>query len=147
MQLFLGWLVDRRGPRRVGAFSAVVAGLGLGLTGTVRELCQVHVLFGGLVAVGAALVELSILTALTLAFDAARGGAVGPTWAGGEAGLFVLLPLPQWLTTQVGWRPLVWLIGLVGSHRSGTEDRDDLAPRVTRQPNPRVPRQAGQPPA
>ena len=112
VQLFLGWLVDRHGPKRVGALCAVVAGLGLGLTGTVRELWQVHVLFGGLVAVGAALVELSVLTTLTLAFDTGRGGAIGLTWAGGGAGMFVLLPLSQWLTTQMGWRPVFLLLGL-----------------------------------
>ena len=110
--LFLGWLVDRHGPRRLGAFCAVVAGLGLGLTGTVRELWQVHVLFGGLVAVGAALLELCILSALTLAFDIGRGKAVGLTWAAGGAGLLVLLPLSQWLTTRIGWRPVFWLLGL-----------------------------------
>lgn len=103
-QISLGWLIDRYGPRRMGVAGAVLASLGLLISGKVRVLGHLHLSFGVLVAVGAVLVEMSILTALTGKLAERRGTAVGITWAGGGAGMLLMLPLAQWLAGLVSWR-------------------------------------------
>lgn len=111
-QILLGSLVDRFGARRVGALGAAVTALGLGLSGGVTKLWQLYLLFGGLVAAGATFLELSILAALTQSFRARRGTAIGITWAGGGAGLVLLLPLSQVLVSAAGWRTAYRVLGL-----------------------------------
>lgn len=111
-QVVLGSLVDSFGTRRMGAVGAGVIAVGLGLSSRIMALWQLYLLFGGLVAIGATFLELSILTALTQHFSARRGTAIGITWAGGGAGLFVLLPLAQALVSAGGWRATYWILGL-----------------------------------
>jgi len=111
-QVLLGTLVDRFGARRVGALGAGITAVGLGLSGGVTMLWQLYLLFGGLVAIGATLLELSVLAALTRHFSVRRGTAIGITWAGGGAGLFLLLPLSQALVSEAGWRTTYRVLGL-----------------------------------
>lgn len=103
-QLLLGGFVDRYGPRRMGIFGAGLFAAGLGLSSNTQSLWHLYVSFGGLVAIGATFLELSILTVLTKHFNTRRGLAIGITWAGGGAGIFILLTLIQALVSNAGWR-------------------------------------------
>ncbi len=111
-QMLLGSLVDRFGARYVGVLGACLTALGLGLSGGITMLWQLYLLFGGLVAIGATLLELSILATLIRHLSARRGTATGITWAGGGAGLLVLLPLSQALVSEAGWRTTYRVLGL-----------------------------------
>lgn len=111
-QLLLGGLVDRYGPRRMGIFGAGLLIAGLGLSSDTHSLWHLYASFGGLVALGATFLELSILTALTKHFNGKRGLAIGLTWAGGGAGIFILLPLTQALVSSAGWRVGFSYLGL-----------------------------------
>jgi len=112
-QWLLGSLVDRFGARRMGALGAGLSAVGLGLSGNITALWQLYLLYGGLVALGTTFLQLSVLTVLTRSFTARRGTAIGITWAGGGAGLFILVPLTQLLVNMTGWRVTYNLLGLV----------------------------------
>lgn len=111
-QLLLGGLVDRYGSRRMGIFGAGLIAAGLGLSSNTQSLWHLYVSFGGLVALGATFLELSILAVLTQHFNSKRGLAIGLTWAGGGAGIFILLPLTQALVSSAGWRLGFFYLGL-----------------------------------
>lgn len=112
-QALLGSLVDRYGPRRIGAIGAGVISFAFFLTGQVDALWQLYLSFGVLAALGSSLLELSILSSLTKNFTERRGTAIGITWGGGGFGLFVLVLLTQLLVDNLGWRATYSILGLI----------------------------------
>lgn len=112
-QAFLGLLVDRYGPRRMGAIGAGVVSVAFFPTGQVDALWQLYLSFGVLVALGSSLLELSILSSLTENFTEHRGTAIGITWGGGGFRLFALVLLAQVLVDNLGWRATYSILGLI----------------------------------
>lgn len=112
-QAVLGNLVDRFGPRWMGALGASVLSASFYLIGRVSNLGQLYLLFGFCAAFGATLLELAVLTTLNRNFPGRRGMAVGITWGGGGFGIFVLAMLAQLLVERSGWRSAYAVLGLL----------------------------------
>ena len=112
-QALLGRLIDRLGPRRMGAVGIGATGVALVLISRITALWHLYLLFGGLAALGSSLLELSMLTTLTENFTGRRGAAMGITFGGGGLGVFVFLPLTQALVSEAGWRVAYGVLGLI----------------------------------
>lgn len=106
-----GSLSDRFGTRLVVLAGGLLLGLGLVLSSLAGTLWHLHVTFGGLVglAVGAFYAPLS--STATKWFTANRGLALGIVSAGIGLGVLLMSPLARWLTTLLGWRAAMALIG------------------------------------
>ena len=102
---FLGWLVDRYGPRPVQLFGASVLGVAYAMLAGMRSIAEFYVAMGSLVALGAAaLGPLSGNTAVANWFIRRRGRALGFSTAGISMGGVVFVPLTQWMIDRFGWR-------------------------------------------
>jgi len=112
-----GRLADRWGPRRVIALSIVILGVGTISTAFVRELWQMYVTAGILMAVGAGGAGLTAgSTVIARWFEARRGLAIGLAGAAISVGQLGIIPLATVLTIDQGWRTshLVLGLGLLG---------------------------------
>ena len=49
---FVGWLIDRVGPRKMALFGAIIVGLGYLLLYRMNSLWMLYLLFGGVIALG-----------------------------------------------------------------------------------------------
>ncbi|MGH7820788.1 MAG: MFS transporter, partial [Candidatus Binatia bacterium] len=115
----LGRIVDRRGPRPVQIFGAVMLGLGYLALAGIGSLWQYYACMGLLVAAGsAALGPVSSNTAVARWFVRRRGTALGISTAGISMGGVIFVPLTQFLIDRVGWRGaflgIAMLVVLVG---------------------------------
>lgn len=116
----IGWLSDRVGPRRLVATGAVLLVLGLALDAAVTRPWHLYLAFGGLTALGVA--AAGWVPAVTLVqrwYPDRVGTMLGLTSAGVGAGIFLFVPLCQWLIDLLGWRNawrvvaalmLVWIL-------------------------------------
>src|SRR6266850_755473 len=108
---FWGAVSDRFGSRLVTVAGGFLLGLGLVLSGQATALWHLHVTFGLAVgfAAGAFLTPLSATA--TKWFTSNRGLAVGIVSAGGGAGMLVISPLTQWVTSLYDWRVAMIVLG------------------------------------
>ena len=108
-----GRLADRWGPRRVIALSIVILGVGTISTAFVRELWQMYVTAGILMAVGAGGAGLTAgSTVIARWFEARRGLAIGLAGAAISVGQLGIIPLATVLTLDQGWRASHLVLGL-----------------------------------
>ncbi len=103
--LFVGWLVDRLGPRKVGIFGVTAMALAFGLVGTATGSYGNWVLLWALIALAATTTQTTVWTsAVTSRFDRSRGIAIALTVAINGAAA-TLLPILATLSIQgLGWR-------------------------------------------
>ena len=114
---FVGGLVDRYGPRRVGilaAFLMVLAVSGMGLVG---PALWTWFLAWALVAIPVVLIQPTVWTsAVAGLFDRGRGLALAMTLCGSGVASVVIPRLAYWLIQTTGWRmALLWLSLTVGA--------------------------------
>lgn len=102
---FVGWLLDKYGPRRVMLSSLTILSLGLVGTTFVTQLWQFILLWGVVVGLGAG--GMSGVLSASVAhrwFVARRGIVLGFLNAGPSTGQIVFLPLMMFLIQYGGWR-------------------------------------------
>jgi MFS family permease len=108
-----GRLADRWGPRRVIAISIVLLGVGTIGTAFVRELWQVYITAGVLMALGSGGAGLTAgSTVIARWFEARRGLAIGVSSAAISVGQLGIIPLAAVLTLNQGWRTSYLVLGL-----------------------------------
>ena len=108
-----GRLADRWGPRRVIAFSIVLLGVGTISTAFARELWQVYITAGILMALGSGGAGLTAgSTVIARWFEARRGLAIGLAGAAISFGQLGIIPFAAVLTLNQGWRVSYLVLGL-----------------------------------
>lgn len=111
--LLMGWVADRFGARRIGAFglAMIVAGLLVSAQGSVAALLLGHGVLIGLL--GIACLFAPLVTLVSRWFDRRRGTAVALV-ASGQYVAGVLWPsLLQWATERLGWQAAMDLYALL----------------------------------
>lgn len=99
-----GLLADRFGPRAVLASGAVLAGAGLVLTGTARNVPMLYVGHGVLVGAAMATTFIPLTAAVSALFVRHRSTAVGVAVSGIGVGTLVMAPLLASSIIWIGWR-------------------------------------------
>jgi MFS family permease len=111
---FVGWLLDRYGPRRMMPVGALILGLGLALSSQINTLWQLYVTFGIVTALGVAMLQSVPNTAvISNWFIRNRGTAIGLALSGSGLGQLWLTPTTQWLILHLGWRTTFLLSALL----------------------------------
>jgi sugar phosphate permease len=105
---FAAGFINRYGPRRVMAASAVLIGLGTLATVTIKHPWQLFALWGVLVGVGTGIIAIVLgATVVQRWFYAHRGLALGMLTASAATGQLVFLPFLAKLVVDYGWRSAV----------------------------------------
>src|ERR1700758_1464694 len=105
---FAAGFINRYGPRRVMAMSAVLIGLGTLATATIKHPWQLFALWGVLVGVGTGIIAIVLgATVVQRWFYAHRGLALGMLTASAATGQLVFLPFLAKLVVDHGWRSSV----------------------------------------
>jgi len=110
---FVGWLIDKIGPRKMAIFGAVVVGIGYVLLSKISEVWMLYVLFGIVIALGFnAGFSHAATAAVANWFIRKRSRALGIYTLGAGIGGATLVPLIGWLISLYGWRITVIIIGV-----------------------------------
>jgi MFS family permease len=109
--LISGRLTDRWGPRRVVALGALLLGLGLGASGTVRSLAPLYATYF-VAGLGMSTAYVPCSSTAVRWFAARRGFAVGLVMAGAGVGILVCPRLVARLIDQIGWRAAYLALGI-----------------------------------
>jgi MFS family permease len=105
MAPIIGTLVDRIGPRKVIVPGILLTGLGLLLCTQIRTLFQFYLFFGIIVGMGVTCLSIAPFTVILAHwFERKRGTANGLAGVGIGLGIFVLVPLIQYLISSQGWQ-------------------------------------------
>ena len=105
---FAAGFINRYGPRRVMAASAILIGLGTLATITIKHPWQLFALWGVLVGVGTGIIAIVLgATVVQRWFYAHRGLALGMLTASAATGQLVFLPFLAKLVVDHGWRSAV----------------------------------------
>jgi MFS family permease len=111
LSLPAGRLTDRWGPRAVVTLGGSLLGLGLALSGTVRDLAPLYGTYL-LAAMGMSTAYVPCNATVARWFEARRGLAVGLAMSGAGVGIFVCPPLVAVLLAHVGWRRAYVVLGV-----------------------------------
>ncbi|MFC2021557.1 MFS transporter [Chloroflexota bacterium] len=110
---FVGWLIDKAGPRKMAFWGAVVVGIGYVLLSRMTALWMLYVLFGVVIGLGHnAGFGHAASAAVANWFIKKRSRALGLYTLGAGLGGATMVPLIGWLISQYGWRPTVVIIGV-----------------------------------
>jgi MFS family permease len=110
---FLGWLMDRRGPRLVMELGVGLMAAGLMLATSVREPWQLYLTLGVLSGAGSVCLGYTGHSLfLPNWFVRRRGLAMSLAFSGVGVGS-LLLPGLQTVIDQIGWRSACWMLGLL----------------------------------
>jgi MFS family permease len=102
---FAGGTVDRFGPRMVFVIGSLLAGLGLALCSSIQSWWECYIFFGVITAIGAGFAGwVPTITVIQNWFKGERGLAMGILSSGAGIGIFVCIPVIQYLINGVGWR-------------------------------------------
>jgi sugar phosphate permease len=105
---FAAGFINRYGPRRIMAASAILIGLGTLATITIRHPWQLFAVWGVLVGVGTGIIAIVLgATVVQRWFYAHRGLALGMLTASAATGQLVFLPFLAKLVVDHGWRSSV----------------------------------------
>jgi sugar phosphate permease len=105
---FAAGFINRYGPRRVMAASAILIGLGTLAPITIKHPWQLFALWGVLVGVGTGIIAIVLgATVVQRWFYAHRGLALGMLTASAATGQLVFLPFLAKLVVEHGWRSSV----------------------------------------
>jgi sugar phosphate permease len=111
---FAAGFINRYGPRRMMAASAILIGLGTLATVTIKDPWQLFALWGVLVGVGTGIIAV-VLGAIVVQrwFAVHRGLALGMLTASAATGQLVFLPFLAKLVVDHGWRSSVITMALL----------------------------------
>jgi sugar phosphate permease len=111
---FAAGFINRYGPRRVMAASAVLIGLGTLATATIKHPWQLFALWGVLVGVGTGIVAIVLgATVVQRWFHTHRGLALGLLTASAATGQLLFLPPLAKLVVDHGWRSAVMAMSVL----------------------------------
>jgi MFS family permease len=98
-------LVDRIGPRKVILPGIILTGLGIFLCTQIKTLLQFYLFFGVIVGIGVTCLSIAPYTVILAHwFERKRGTANGLAGVGIGLGIFILVPLIQYLISFRGWQ-------------------------------------------
>lgn len=101
----IGILLDRFGPRIVLSAGAAVMAAGFVVSSLTKNIIQFYLGMGFLVGVGFAAMPMTAQASfLSNWFIRRRGLAIGIVASGIGAGIFLIVPLAQFLVSTLGWR-------------------------------------------
>jgi MFS family permease len=106
-----GYASDRHGTRVVVLTGGGILGLGLVLSGQVREAWHLYAAFGVLVGAGVSAFYVPLTVLAIRWFDDRRGLAAAIVSAGNGFGILLLSPLSRWLINEFDWRMAFVLLG------------------------------------
>jgi len=102
--ILTGRLNDKYGPRLMLMISVIVISLGCALMSNINSLWQLYVVYGVIIAVGAAFAWVPVIATVCHWFVKKRGMALGITKAVTGIGMLIMPPLSQFLIIKLGWR-------------------------------------------
>ncbi len=112
----IGYYMDRSGPRLLLPTGAILLAGGLLLSAAARDLTDLALTFGVLVALGVGCVgNVPQSALLAQAFPRTRGTAIGMAFAGIGLGVFLLSPLTQALIAALTWRGAFLVLAALGA--------------------------------
>lgn len=111
--LFLGYLSDRVGPRRVLLAGGALFSLGIFLSGWVQNLWQLYLYYGVLAGIGRAAGRAPLLSAVNHFFNKRKGLAMGITLSGTGVGTLLFPPLAHYVISVADWRAAFFLLGIM----------------------------------
>jgi len=111
---FAAGFINRYGPRRVMATSALVLGLGTLATITIKQPWQLFALWGAVVGAGTGILAIVLGASIVQRwFHEQRGLALGLLTASAATGQLIFLPPLARLVVDHGWRAAVIAMGLL----------------------------------
>jgi MFS family permease len=111
--LFVGWMVDRFGPRRVILLGSLFLGTGLTLCSLIHTWWQFYLFWGVITAGGIGSTGwVPNVAIINQRFKEKKGLAMGIISSGIGIGMLVLTPSFQFLINQIGWRMTYRIIAL-----------------------------------
>lgn len=102
--ILTGRLNDKYGPRLMLMISVIAFSVGYALMSFVNTLWQLYVVYGVIIAVGAAFGWVPVISTVCHWFVKKRGMALGITQAVVGIGTLIMPPLSQFLIINSGWR-------------------------------------------
>lgn len=111
--LFLGWLSDRIGTRKILIFGVVIFGLGIFLSSRIQNLWEFYLYFGLLAGIGKAADRAPLLSAILQFFRRRKGLAVGITLSGTGVGTLLFPWLARYVMSVADWRTAFAVMGLL----------------------------------
>ena len=109
-----GWLGDRYGPQKMMAVGGALYLISMVLLGSVTELWQFLLVFGGLLAITQSISMVPLMASISGWFRRRLGLGTGILWAAGGVGTAALAPMLGYLLESVGWNLTFWTIGVAG---------------------------------
>jgi sugar phosphate permease len=110
----IGTLVDRIGPRKVILPGIILTGLGLLLCTQINTVLQFYLFFGIIVGIGVTCLSIAPFTVILAHwFERKRGTANGLSGVGIGLGIFILVPLIQYLISSRGWQFAFFIFSLL----------------------------------
>jgi MFS family permease len=101
---FAGGLIDRMGGRKTLILGGLLLALGLSLSSTISSIWELYLWVGIVSAAGMALMGMVPHVAIiSREFPQRRGTALGVAWAGGGAGIVMLVPATQLMINAWDW--------------------------------------------
>jgi MFS family permease len=113
--VWLGWLSDRIGARKVLLFGGLIFGLGFLLSSTIHSLWQFYLYFGVFAGVGRAAARAPLLSAVFQFFNKRKGLAVGITLSGTGVGTFLFPSLARYVMSVANWSAAFLVIGALST--------------------------------
>lgn len=111
--IFMGWLTDRLGPRKVVLVFSPFVGLAYLLMSQLSASWQLQLYFGLVAAIGFSAITVPPMVAVTRWFIKKQGLMIGIAQAGSGIGGLVFAPLAGWLILANGWRFAFIMLGIV----------------------------------
>ncbi|HSB07792.1 MAG TPA: MFS transporter [Thermodesulfobacteriota bacterium] len=102
---FIGSMVDRFGPRKAFMLGALLLGTGLALCSLIQRWWEFYIFFSVVTAMGVSFLGfVPNATMIQQCFREKRGYAMGVISSGIGFGIFICVPLIQYLINRAGWR-------------------------------------------
>ena len=112
LNIVMGWLTDRLGPRVVVTVFGSTLGISYLLLSRITELWQFQVFFA-LAAVGNASSTIPVMATIARLFVRKRAFMTSIVQSGVGLGGFVFAPLSAWLAVTYGWRSSYAVLGVI----------------------------------
>ena len=110
---FMGWALDRYGPKVTLSLMGLFTGLGLITTGFTNSLWQLYITYSLLLAVGIGAIFVVPMSTISRWFDKKRGLAAGIASLGIGLGPLIMAPFATYIIINYTWRIASIIIGLV----------------------------------
>jgi len=111
--VFIGWALDRFGPKIIVLIMGGLTGLSLILTGQTTATWQVFSTFGVLLAMGSGAAYTAVMSTVSHWFNRQRGLAIGIVGSGAGLGTVFFAPFAAYLITDYNWRVAYIVIAVI----------------------------------